>query len=112
MEEVNTQKLCNFKLGTQEGIELPIWIFVSFQQIDRQDSQNLHNNSPHKPTVSSAHVVIGTERYLDNSLLLNYDDDGYSQGYRQIKEAFKALTKNDILQQYISEHNFGSSNDG
>ena len=60
----------------------------------------------------SAQVVIGTERYRDNSILLNYEDDDYSQGYGQIKEAFKALTKENILQPYISDHDFRSSNDG
>ena len=43
---------------------------------------------------------------------MNYDDDEYSQGYGQIKEAFKALTKDDILKVYISEDDFRSSNDG
>ena len=41
--------------------------------------------------------------------LLRYDDDDYSQGYGQIKEAFRALTKNDFLQLYISDHDYGSS---
>ena len=31
----------------------------------------------------------------------NSDDDDYNQGHAQIKEAFKALTKDDILQPYI-----------
>ena len=42
-------------------------------------------------------------------MLLNYDDDDYSQGYHQIKEAFKALTKDNILQPYISDDNFRTS---
>ena len=33
--EVNTQSLWNFGSGTQEGINVPIWIFVGFQQMDR-----------------------------------------------------------------------------
>ena len=47
--------------------------------------------------VVSAEVVIGTENYLDTGLLLNYDDDDFSQGYSQIAEAFRALTKDNIL---------------
>ena len=43
---------------------------------------------------------------------MNYDDDDYSQGYCQKKEAFRAVTKDDILQPYISEDDFRSSNDG
>ena len=37
MKEVNTQNLWTFELGTQEGINVPIWVFVSFQQGDRQN---------------------------------------------------------------------------
>ena len=98
MEEVNTQHLWNFELGTQQGINVPILFFVGFQQMDRQVSQNLNNDIFYGPPVASSHVVIGTERYHDNGLLLDYKDDKYSQGYGQIKEAFKALTQDDILQ--------------
>ena len=45
-------------------------------------------------------------------MMKNYDDDDYSRGYGQIKEAFRALTKDNILQQYISEDDLRSSNDG
>ena len=41
---------------------------------------------------------------------MNFDDDDYNQGYGQIKEAFRALSKDDILQPYISDHDFRSSN--
>ena len=43
---------------------------------------------------------------------MNYNDDDNSQGYDQIKEAFRALTKDIIIQPYISEDDYGSSNDG
>ena len=84
-------------------------IFVGFQEMDRQDSQNLNNDTFYRPPVISAHVVIGTERYPANSFLLNYDDENYSQAYGETKEA---LTQYDILQPHISEHNLRSSNDG
>ena len=112
MKEVKTQNLWTFELGTQEGINIPTWIFVAFQQNDRQHDQNLNNDTFIRLPVISAQVVIGTERYPDSAIVLNYDDDDYSQGYGQIKEAFKALTKDDILQPYISEDDFRSSNEG
>ena len=112
MKEVNFQNLWTFELGTQEGINVPIWIFVAFQQSDRQNNQNLNNDTFYRPPVTSAQCIIGTEKYPDSAILLNYNDDDYCQGYGQIKEAFKALTKDDILQPYISEHDFRSSNDG
>ena len=112
MKEVNTQNLWNFELGTQEGINVPIWIFVAFQQSDRQNSQNENNVTFYRPLVTSAQCIIGTEKYPDSGILLNYNDDDYSQGYGQIKEAFKALTKDDLLQPYISDADFRSNNDG
>ena len=112
MKEVNTQNFWAFELGTQEGINIPTWIFVAFQQNDRQHDQNLNNDTFVRLPVISAQVVIGTERYPDSGMLLNYDDDDYSQGYGQIKEAFRALTKDDILQPYITEDDFRSSNEG
>ena len=112
MKEVNTQNFWTFEFGTQEGINIPTWIFVAFQQNDRQHDQNLNNDTFVRLPVISAQVVIGTERYPDNAILLNHDDDDYSQGYGQIKEAFKAITKGDILKPYISEDDFRSSNEG
>ena len=112
MKEVNTQNLWTFELGTQEGVNVPIWIFVAFQQNDRQNDQNLNNDTFYRPLVTSAQCIIGTEKYPDTSILLNYNDDDYSQGYGQIKEAFKALTKDNLLQPYISDADFRSSNDG
>ena len=110
MKEVNTQHFWTFELGTQEGTNVPIWIIVGFQQRDRQDSQKLNNETFYRPPVTSAQGIIGSEKYPDSANLLNYDDDDYSQGYGQIKEAYKALTKDDILKPYISDQDFTSSN--
>ena len=61
--------------------------------------------------VTSAQCIIGTEKYPDAGTFLNYDDDDYySQVYDQIQEAFGALTKDDFLQPYKSDHDFRSSN--
>ena len=110
MKEVNTQNLWTFELGTQEGINVPI--FVAFQQNDRGNDQNLNNDTFYRPLVTSGQCIIGTEKYPDSGILLNYNDDNYSQGYGQVKEAFKALTKDNLLQPYISDADFRSSNDG
>ena len=80
MKEVNTQNLWTFELGTQEGINVPIRIFVAFQQNDRQNDQVLNNDTFYRPLVTSAQCIIGTEKYPDSGILLNYNDDDYSQG--------------------------------
>ena len=110
MKEVNNQNLWNFELGSHENMNVPIWIIIGFQQRDRQDSQNLNNDTFCRLPVVSAQCIIGTEKYPDAGILLNYDDDDYSQAYHHIKEAFRALTKDDILQPYISDDNFRTSN--
>ena len=45
MKEVNTQNIWTFELRTQEGINVPIWIIVGFQQSGRQHDQNLSNDT-------------------------------------------------------------------
>ena len=112
MKEVNTQNFWTFEKGTQEGVNIPIWIFVVFQQNDRQHEQNLNNDTFVRLPVITAQFVIGTKRYPDSGILLNYDDDDYSQGYGQTKEDFKILRKNNILHPYITEDVFRSSNEG
>ena len=71
----------------------------------------MNNDSFYRPPITSAQCTIGTEKYPDSAILLNYNDDHYSQGYGQIKEAFRALTKDDIFQPYISDKDFRSSYD-
>ena len=110
VKEVTNQKLWNFELGSQESMNVPIWIIIGFQQQDRQNSQNLNFDTFCRLPVVSAECISGTEKYPDALPLLNYDDDDYAPGYAQNKEAFRALTKDDILQPYISDVDCKSSN--
>ena len=91
-------------------MNIPTWIIIGFHQIDRQDSQNLNNDTFCRLPVVSAQCIIDTEKYHDAGILLNYDDNDYSQSCHQIKHVFKARTKNDLLQPYISNDDFKSSN--
>ena len=112
MKEVNTQNFWTFELGNQKGMNVPLFLFVVFQKRNRQDSQNLNNDTFYRPPVTVAQCNIGSERYPDNSIILNYDDDDNSERYAQIKETFRALTRDDILQLYISYHYYRSNIDG
>ena len=106
LKEINTQSLSSSELGTHEEIIIPIWIITGFQQRERQDSQNMNNDTFYRPSVTSAQCNIGTEKYPDPAILLKYDDDDYNQGYGHFREAFKAPTKDDILQPYITDNDF------
>ena len=112
MKEVNIQNSWTLELGNQEGINVPIWNIVGFQQRDREDSQNFSNDTFFRPPVTNAQCKKGTEKYHDSTILLNYDDYIFFQGYGLIKEAFRALTKDDISKPYLFDNDFRSSNNG
>ena len=97
MEELKNQNLWNFKLGSQESMNVPIWLIIGFQQQDRQDFQYFIKDTFCRLPLFRAQCVIGTEKYPEAGILVNNDDDDYSQGYIQYKEAFRALTKDNIL---------------
>ena len=80
IKEVKNQNFWNFELGSQENMKVPIWINKGFQQRDRQDSQKLNGDTFRRLPVVSAQCVIGTEKYPDAGIILNYDDPDYSQG--------------------------------
>ena len=58
--------------------------------------------------ITKAQSIIGTEKYTDAGIILNYLDDDYSQGYGQVAEAFRCLTKMISFFFLTSEHNFTS----
>ena len=112
MNEVKTQKFWIFQLGTQQGINIPIWIFIGFQQKDWHNSQKLHDDTFHRPPVRSVRNIIRTEKSPDSVVLKNFDDNSYSQGCGQIEAAFRALTRDDLPKPYMSDHHFRSTKEG
>ena len=77
MTEVSIQNLRNFELGTQESMNVPIWIILIFQQRDRQESANLNNDNFGKQPVTPCQCIISPEKHPDSGKLLNYDDDDF-----------------------------------
>ena len=88
-------------MGSQDSINNPKWIIIRFPQLDRQGSKILNNHTFCTLPVVSAQWGIGTEKDPDAGIILNYDDDHYSQVYGQLKEVFRPWTKSDILQPYF-----------
>ena len=70
----------------------------------------MNNDTFCRLPVVKAQCIIETEKYPDAGISLNYDDDDYAQGCSQITEAFRVLTKDDILQPDKCEDDFRSSN--
>ena len=63
-KKVKTQKLWNFELGSQESMNVPIWIIRRFQQRNRQALQNLNSGTFYRLLVTSAQCVFGQENIL------------------------------------------------
>ena len=81
LKDVINQSLWNFELSGQESMNVPIWIFIACQKRALQDSQNLKKDTFCRLPLTSAQCNIGTEKFPDSGMLLNYDDDAYSQTY-------------------------------
>ena len=70
LKELNIQISWTFELGTKEGLNIPIWINVGFQQQDRQDSQNLNNDTLYRPPVTSGQCIFSLEKSLECKFIL------------------------------------------
>ena len=90
VKEVKNQNLRNFELGSHESMNVPIWIFIGFQQPDRQESQNWNNDSFRRLPNTSAQCSLATEKHPDADILIKYDVDDSNRGYGPIKEGFRA----------------------
>ena len=63
------------------------------------------------PAVSTQ-CIVGTEKYPDSWDFLKYKSDDYSQGCDQVKNGFRALIEDDVVQPYISYEESRTTNDG
>ena len=80
MKDITNQYLWTFELGSPQEMSVPKWIFVGFQRKYRQDSLNLNNDTFGRLRGVSAQCIIGIEKCPGARILLNCDDDKYSQG--------------------------------
>ena len=79
-------------MGSQESMNVSVWKILGFQQRDRQDSQNLNNDTFCRLAVVSTQCIIATEKYPNDGIILIFNDDDYSRGYFQIEESLRAST--------------------
>ena len=62
MKQLNTQYSWTFESGAPEGNKVPVWIYVFFQQSDRQYDQKLNNDTFYKMPVTSAQCINRSEK--------------------------------------------------
>ena len=111
MKDVTTENIWTFELGVGDGIHIHIYVIVGFLQRDHFNQQHQKNDTFYRPSVVNAQCIIGSEKFLDAGLNCNYAIDKYSQGYGEIFSCFRLLSKDNILQPYITQKDCITSND-
>ena len=64
------------------------------------------NDSFYRPPVTSAECLPKTEKYLEDSINLNYPEYEYCQGYGQNASLFRHFTKDDIFRRHRTQEDF------
>ena len=109
-KDVNSQNDCTFELGVQNAIGLPIYGFVGSQVRNWLDNQEHDNDLFTRLPLSCVQCIIITGEYTNAGIILNYDDDSFSQNYGKIVSCFEHLTRANFLLAYITRNYFGSDN--
>ena len=81
MEVIKIQKRWKLELGSQAGMIVLTWNVIGFQQLDREDSQDLNIDTFCILPVASTQCTKITEKHPDAAILLKYDDEIYFEGY-------------------------------
>ena len=79
-------------------------------QRDQFVQQHQKIDTFYRPSVVNAQCNIGNEKLPDAGMKFNYANDKYSQAYGEIVSCFRILAKDNILQPYITQNHFITSN--
>ena len=110
MKDVTTENNWTFELGVGDGLDVPIYVIVGFMQRDQFNQQHQNNDTFYRPSVVNAQCIIGSEKFPDAGINCNYAIDKFSQAYGEIVSCFRHLAKDNILQPYITQKDFITSN--
>ena len=110
MKDVTTKNNFTFELGVVDGIDIPVYAIVGFMQRDQFSQQHQNNDTFHRPSVVNAPCIIGSEIFPDAGINCIYASEKNSQAYGEIVSCFRHLAKDNILQPYIKQQGFITSN--
>lgn len=98
-KSVNGNNTWTFELGVEAGMDIPIYVIVGFQTATRMGpSQEQNNGIFDRLDVIGASLKIGSERYPDNEMQIDYNRNNYVQPYDELKRFKK---------EYIGEQSLG-----
>ena len=110
MKDVTTENNWIFKLGVADGTDTPIYVIVGFTRRDQIDQQHQNKVTFYKPNVVKAQCIIGRLKIPDAGIYCSSAIDKYSQAYGEVESCFRHLAKDSVLQPYITQKDFATSN--
>ena len=110
MKDVTTENNWTFDLGVGDGIDVLIYVIVGFMQRDQFNQQHQLNDTFYRPSVVNAQCIIDSEKFPDAGINCIYAIDKYPQAYGEIVYCFRLSAKDNILQPYITQKDFVTSN--
>ena len=104
---VNSNNNWTFELGVEAGIDIPIDVIVGFQSAARLSPDQTQNNGVFDQLdIIGASLKVGSERYPDNEMSLDYNINKYSDAYRELKKFKKEYIGEQSLNPYITYKEF------
>ena len=95
-------------LGVKSGIDRPIYVIVGFKTTARRaEAQNQNGGVFDNCPVMSANVKVGTDRFPDDGINVDYTVGDYDEAYRFVKE-FKSHYLSSPHQPFITYREFKS----
>ena len=79
-------------------------------QRDQFNQQNQKNDTLYRPSAVNAQCITGSEEIPDAGVNCNHAIDEYSHAYGEIVSCFRHSSKGNILQPYITQKDFITSN--
>ena len=111
MKDLTTENNWTFELGVGNGIDIAICIIVGFMQRDQFNQQHRNNDTLYRQSVVNAQPILGSEKYTDAGNNCGYAIAKHSPAYGKVVSCFRHLAKDDILQPFITQKDFVSSNE-
>ena len=110
MEDVTAENNWTFEPGVGHGIDIPFYVIAGFLQRDQFNQQHENIDTFFKPSVVNAQCIIGNQKLPDGREKCIYAIDKFSQVYGEIVSSFRHLATDNILQLYITQKDFITSN--
>ena len=76
---------------------------------DKINSQTHDNATFDRPPITSCVCTIGSEKYPERGIRMNYGENNYIEPYREIKNFFKNVNEDETLNPFISQKDFFES---